>query len=149
MTLKYDCFLYPSVVKNSSSFTYPFGKTTGKQISLTLPLALPKAMGFQEGDLATFSKIGYAFLFFSNPTMLLAELDIIETAAMSMKRMYAQRYLLEHYLRQQKCCRLNVPYKAVLCRYQMWVLLETSLQKSRQKKCTQVSTYFLRIWQSL
>lgn len=81
--------------------------------------------------MATFSKIGYAFLFFSNPTMLLAELDIIETAAMSMKRMYAQSYLLEHYLRQQKSCRLNVPYKAVLCRYKMMVLLETSLQKSR------------------
>lgn len=149
MTLKYDCFLYPSVVKNSSSFTYPFGKTTGKQILLTLPLALPKAMGFQEGNLVTFSKIGYAFLFFSNPTMLLAELDIIETAAMSMKRMYAQSYLLEHYFRQQKSCRLNVPYKAILCKYKMPVLLESSLQKSRQKKYTSVSTDFLRIWKSL
>lgn len=117
MTLKYDFFLYPFLVKNPSLSTYPFGKTTGKQISLTLPLALPKAMRFLEGDLAAFSKSRYAFLFFSNPTMLLAELDIMETAATSMKKMYAQGYLLKHYLRQQKSCSLNVQYKAVLYLY--------------------------------
>lgn len=62
MTLKYDFFLNPFIVKNSSLSAYPIGKTIRKQISLTLPLGVRKAMSLKEGDLATFSKIGYAVL---------------------------------------------------------------------------------------